>query len=212
MAVLAGALALLLGIGAAALGGGVLAYFGTEGRHDVPVAQVRTEGAALYVRAFGLDQQVVPEDYVDISLSASAADGGEVFLGVARAEDVQKYLTGVPYDAGTELSNGAFQTNSVPGLRLPAPPPAAEQFWVAQATGAPADLAWSPSYRGDVFVAMNADGSAPVELDLTAALILDRAFLVAAIAFGVALLLWALAWWLFSRAGRRREPSDQPAG
>ena len=212
LAVLAGALVVLLGIGAAAFGGAILTYFGTEGRHDVPVATVRTEGAALYVRAFGLDQQLIPDGVVDVALTASAPDGRELFLGVAPAEQVQSYLTGVPYDAGTELSNGTFQTNTIPGLRVPAPPPAGQSFWVAQATGSPADLGWSPNYRADVFVAMNADGSAPVELELTAALIFERAFLAAAVALGAALVLWLLAWWLFARAGRRRDPSEQPAG
>lgn len=212
LAVLAGIVALLLGIGAAAFGGGVLSYFGTEGRHDVPVAAVQTEGAALYVRAFGLDQQLIPEGTVDVTLSAAAPEGKEVFLGVAPAEDVQRYLTGVPYDAGTELSNGAFVTNSVPGLRLPAPPPAEQDFWVAQAVGAPADLVWFPGYRADVLVAMNADGSAPVAMDLTAALVFERAFLAVAAAFTAAVLLWGLAWWLLARAGRQRDTSDQSAG
>lgn len=211
LAVLTGVLALLLGIGAGALGAAVLSYFGTEGRHEVPVAQVQTEGAALYVRAFGLDQQLVPEGVVDVTLSASGPEGKEVFLGVAPAAEMQTYLTGVPYDAGTELSNGAFVTNTIPGLRLPAPPPAEQDFWVAQASGAPADLNWSPSYRADVLVAMNADGSAPVVMDLNAALVFERAFIVLAAAFTAAVLLWALAWWLLARAGRRRDTSDQSA-
>lgn len=211
-AVLAGIVALLLGIGAAALGAAVLSYFGTEGRHDVPVAEVRTEGAALYVRAFGLDPQLIPQDTLDITLSASAPEGKEVFLGVAPAEAVQQYLTGVPYDAGTELSNGAFVTNTIPGQRLPAPAPAEQDFWVAQASGSPADLTWSPSYRADVLVAMNADGSAPVAMDLSAALVFERAFLVLAAAFTAALLLWVLSWWLLVRVGRRRDTSDQSAG
>lgn len=212
LAVLAGALALIMGIGAAAFGGGVLAFFGTEGRHEVPVATVQTEGAALYVRAFGLDQQFVPEGLAEARLSASAPDGRDVFLGVAGAEAVQAYLIGVPYDAGTELVNGEFKTNAVPGLRLPAPPPAEQQFWAAQASGSPADLVWSPSYRADVLVAMNADGSAPLALDLSASLIFERAFLAAAVAFGLALVLWTLAWWLLARAGRRRGTSEQSAG
>lgn len=212
LAVLAGILVLLLGVAAAALGGAVLSYFGTEGRHDVPVAEVRTEGAALYVRAFGLDQELIPEGTFDVTLSASAPSGEEVFLGVGRAEDVQKYLTGVPYDAGTELVDGAFVTNQIPGLRVPAPPPGEQEFWVAQASGSPADLTWSPSYRLDVLVAMNADGSAPVEMELNAALVFERAFLVMAVAFGGALLLWVLAWWLLVRAGRKRAPSDASAG
>lgn len=212
LAVLAGALALLLGLGAAALAGGVFAYFGTEGRHEVPVAQVSTQGAALYVRAFGLDQAVIPEGLVDVSLSAAAQDGREVFLGVGRATDVQGYLTGVPYDAGTELSGGTFKTNPVPGLRVPAPAPADQQFWVAQATGAPAELAWTPGYRADVLVAMNADGTAPVEMALSAALTLERAMAIALVAIVAALLFWVAAWWLLVRAARRHDPSARPGG
>lgn len=207
MAVIAGVVVMLLGLAGAAAGATAIAVFGTEGAYRIPVADVRTEGAALYVRSFGLEQQVIPEGLLEVSLTARGESGAEVFLGVGPAAQVQAYLTGVPYDAAAELSNGAFVTNAVPGTRAPTPP-GDQAFWLTQETGSPAVLSWQPSYRADILVVMNADASAPVAVQLSAELGSPRLFpaAVAAIGIGVALSLFGL--WLLLRAGRRRSEAS----
>lgn len=203
VAVIAGLLLLLLGLGAGALGAVAIAVFGSEGTYRVEVADVRSDGVALYVRAFGLEQQVIPEGLLEVSLTASGETGQDVFLGVGPVAQVQSYLSGVPYSAAAELSDGAFATNEVPGAGTP-PPPGEQSFWVAQASGTAATLLWQPSYRADILVIMNSDASAPVAAKLAAEMGTPQLFPAALAAVGLGLALVVLAFWLLLRAGRHR--------
>src|SRR5262245_44821739 len=101
---------------------------------------------------------------------------GPAFVGLAPADAVAGYLGNVPHTQITsvKVTRGPLpvRTVSVPGIALPATPPAAQRFWVAR-SAAPVGsdtVEWVPStLRGQQFalVVMNPDGSQPVRVDLT---------------------------------------------
>lgn len=99
-----------------------------------------------------------------LQVSAHSVDGGAVFVGVGRAEDVQRYLSGVATDRVTDLELAPFRLDTVrhEGSAV-AEPPVAQSFWVASAQSTTdAELSW-PIREGDYqIVVMNADGTAKV--------------------------------------------------
>jgi hypothetical protein len=89
-----------------------------------------------------------------------------VFVGIARASDVTRYLGDVPRDVVQDFSGSENEVSFRPGAATPADP-AAQDFWVASATGAGAQsLEWEVEDGRWQIVAMNADGSRGVEADL----------------------------------------------
>ena len=83
-----------------------------------------------------------------------------VFLGVAPAADVNRYLSGVAYDEVTNFQVRPYRVGTTRHGGVPfAEPPGAQTFWVASATGTSPTLEW-PVQSGDYrLVMMNADGS-----------------------------------------------------
>lgn len=107
-----------------------------------------------------------------LRLTATTPDG-PAFVGLAPARDVARYLAGVPYQRveGVRLARGPLPVVSVPvdGVTVPAGPPGEQRFWVLSSeTGL---LEWSPYQLRDqrlAVVVMARDGSAPLNVDLTA--------------------------------------------
>lgn len=86
----------------------------------------------------------------------------EVFVGVARAADVEAYLAGVERAQVTGLENSSPTYRRSSGSRAPALP-GAQPFWIAQASGAgTTQLTWSADAPDWVMVIMRADSSAGV--------------------------------------------------
>ena len=114
---------------------------------------------------------VLREDVIgELRLRASAADGGEAFVGVARTADVNRYLSGVAHDQVRELDFEPFRVDYVrfPGGE-PAAPPGEQPFWAASAEGTGEQtLEWALEGGDWSVVVMNADGSAGVDVGLSA--------------------------------------------
>lgn len=206
--VVLGFLLLLLGMAGIGLSGFLYATFGLEGRYSVPVATAGTTSSALYVSSFNLEQSTVPSEYVDVTLSAANNSGKELFLGLGPTASVQPYLAGVPYEAASDLRNGAFTLSIVPGTKAAATPPAEQTFWVVSDTGNPATITW-PGEGGNVLMVMNADGSPGVQAELTAAMQSDRVTTAIYVAGGVGVLLVILAVVLLVSGFRRRRQTGQ---
>jgi hypothetical protein len=84
-----------------------------------------------------------------------------LFIGIARADDVERYLHGVANDEVSYLDYRPFRVNytSTAG-GAPARRPSSERFWVKSVTGAGSlALAWKPKPGDWRAVVMNADGS-----------------------------------------------------
>jgi hypothetical protein len=101
---------------------------------------------------------------------------GPAFVGLAPAEAAGRYLDGVPYTQLTEvkLTRGPLpvRLTALPGTAQPPTPPAAQPFWIASPTASTDWVEWTPSaVRGQhlALVMMNVDGTAPLRVELRAA-------------------------------------------
>ena len=136
--------------------------------------------------------------------------GRELFVGLARSDDVDGYLRGVAVDRVDEVTGTedvSYDRRS--GTAVPAPP-ADQRFWVASASGGGAlDLDWDVAGGRWAIVVMNADAtpgmtadvrvgaSLPALPELALALLATGAFVLAG---GTALLVVATV------GARRRSP------
>lgn len=103
----------------------------------------------------------------DVRLAARSDDGGAIFVGIAPASDVVRYLDGVAVGVWRgEAAGGAGWIYETLGTAPPTPP-AAQTFWVARASGTGEQtVEWTPRTGTWTAVVMNADGSAPVVADV----------------------------------------------
>lgn len=174
-----GSLLALLGFTLAAGGGALLVANGTL-RDDEGFFTTSTERFATTGRALASDDLSVvegsPVDVPDdnlatIRLRVTSVDPGRpVFVGIARADDVDRYLSGVDHD---RILNADFDPFRVDysrrtGSIAPAAPTTAA-FWVATATGSGRQaLRWDVSSGTWSVVIMNADGSPGVAVEADA--------------------------------------------
>ena len=104
-----------------------------------------------------------------IRVRATAADPAKpVFVGIARTDDVQRYLANVPHTETENLEYDAFSVDyrNVAGTQAPGRP-GAQHIWAASAVGTDkVSVAW-PIQKGSwSVVVMNADGSRDVAADI----------------------------------------------
>ncbi len=131
----------------------------------------------------------LPAGVATLRLRATAAQPGQaVFIGVARQDDVDTYLSSVNHTELVDLQTTPFRAlyRDVPGSGVPGPP-AEQDFWATSASGTETQEITIDVRSGNwAFVVMNADGSRSGAVELQAAF---RSTLFAPI--GVALLLTA---------------------
>jgi hypothetical protein len=165
-----GALFAAAGVVIAIAGGALMALFGSDGvlqtgRHDVS-----TPTAALVSETATIDDVAGAANIVGdtrIRLSAQAAGGKPVFVGVARSADVESYLSGVAVDEVTDFDVDPFtldrdRRDGSGDARAPGD----QDFWVARSDGSDtASINWKVRDGDYRFVVMNADGSADVRTD-----------------------------------------------
>ncbi|MFC4061970.1 DUF4389 domain-containing protein [Planomonospora corallina] len=127
-----------------------------------------------------------------VRLQAEAVrPGAEVFLGVAPAAEVDRYLAGVARTTVADVSGGWDMTIDSGG-GAPALPPAAAGIWTVQAAGAGEQTVTWPAGNGEwKIVVMNADGSAAPGATLRVAVDAPAAPVTAALAAGGAVVLLA---------------------
>ena len=112
-------------------------------------------------------------------IDVTARDGQRgVFVGVAPAADVERYLAGADADLVTDVRLQPFRltTRHRPGTGA-VPAPGSQSFWLAraQADSGTARLTW-PARDGDYrMVIMNADASPGVDVDARFAFVLPSA-------------------------------------
>jgi hypothetical protein len=179
-AVVAGAVLLLLGAGAAASGAAALtadrAARDADGFVTTGARGFTSSGYALVfdpIELHGSRPETGPDavdlDSVlgDVRVRAAAAGPG-AFVGIGPADDVAGYLAAVDRERLVDISTGRAVQQRLPG-GAPATPPAQQTFWVASAAGpGPQQLTWTPTDGRWVVAVMNADGSRPVAVELSA--------------------------------------------
>ncbi|WP_160668804.1 DUF4389 domain-containing protein [Pseudarthrobacter sp. ATCC 49987] len=149
-----------------------------------------------------------------LMLSGSAVSGKEIFIGVGPRSAVAAYLDGVSHSEITEVGFNPFRVEyrDVAGARVPAKP-ADQSFWAASATGAgEQQLEWDLRSGSWAVVIMNADGSAPVAVDMKAGArsnLLWPVF-VGLLVGGIVFLLIGIPLIVFGAAGLGRGRSGPP--
>jgi hypothetical protein len=166
-----GAVIALVGALVAISGGALLAVFGADGAATSGSHALTTSGAAFVSETATIEDTAGVTDVVGaprIKISADSRGGGDVFVGVARAADVDRYLAGAPVAEVTDINLVPYRMtrHARTGSATPAAP-TSQDFWVAKSSGASAKLDWKVRDGDYRFVVMNADGSRGVSSEAT---------------------------------------------
>lgn len=163
--IIVGGLLAFGGLVVAGGGGATLATVGSDGTVKSGQQSFTTSRSALVtsgadLRGVDAIADVVGNPHVRMSVN-TATPGKQVFVGVAPAADVERYLASSSIDEVTDFEVAPFKMTHNPRNGWATPkPPANQSFWTAQGTGTgSATLDWkarSGEYR---LVVMNADGS-----------------------------------------------------
>jgi hypothetical protein len=165
--IIVGAVIIVSGFLTAISGGALLALFGSDRVLSSGEHRVSTPTTAL-VADLGRITDVDGFQYVmgSPTLHVTADNDGEgpIFIGIGRADEVDRYLAGVSTDRVTDLEVSPFELNSVrhDGSGTPGAP-AQQNIWVASSTSSHAELSWEIRDGHYEVVMMNADGSTNVK-------------------------------------------------
>ena len=225
--IVAGSLLALIAVGAAALGAYGL-WLHTTQRSDGYVMtsseRFSTGSYALATRTLRISSDVpgflYGRDWLgDVRIRGeSASPNRPLFIGIARKDDVDRYLAGVAHSDVVDISANPLGTSYRPSYRAqaggePATPPGRARFWVASVTGRGSQaLTWSVRSGRWAAVVMRPDGSRGVSADVAAGAKLP-ALLWASIGllvFGMIALGGAAA--LIYLGARERRAPTAPAG
>jgi hypothetical protein len=164
-----GAILVLCGLGATAPGILLVATTGSDSTLESGSHPISTATPALVSQTRLVSDVGGPGGKVGattITVTARSA-GQPIFLAVARASDVEGYLSDVAYD---EVRDFALRPYSVQTARhegrVLARPPGRETFWLASVTGTTATLDWQAADGDTRLLMMNADGSPGVAADV----------------------------------------------
>jgi hypothetical protein len=166
-ALVIGAIIVVSGLLTAISGGALLALFGAGNVLSSGSHVVSTPTTAL-VADMGTITNTTGFEFVTgtptLHLSADSFGGEPVFVGVAPADDVARYLSGAAIDRVSDLDLSPFHLSTVgQNGANNVGAPAEQNFWVASAQSATgADLDWAIQDGHYQLVIMNADGSANV--------------------------------------------------
>jgi hypothetical protein len=166
-ALVIGAIIVVSGLLTAISGGALLALFGAGNVLSSGSHVVSTSSTAL-VADMGTITNTAGFEYVagtpTLHLSADSFGGEPVFVGIAPADDVARYLSGAAIDRISDFDLSPFHLATVGrGGAQAVGAPAEQHFWVASAQSATgADLHWAIQDGRYQLVIMNADGTANV--------------------------------------------------
>jgi hypothetical protein len=130
--------------------------------------------AQTVTHAFASDSLDVDSDFDWIldrgpQLRITAESSEPLFVGIARTDDVERYLAGVAHDEVTDVDVDPFtlDTERHAGTATPAVP-TGQPFWAASVDGSgPQTLDWDAEGGDWSVVVMNADGSAGVDAEVS---------------------------------------------
>lgn len=193
------AVALLFGGGA--LG---LAYAfgrGDDGYFDTTLSELQTDTVAVTAEDITFATDPGSPDWVldvldaDVRLRVNNLDNErDVFIGIARASDLDAYLAGVAHEEIVELTDDlepVYRTRDG-GTEIAAP--TTVTFWAASSTGPGAqELEWEATTGQWSAIVMNADGNPGVRADVNVAAKAAFVFPLAMLLLGAGALLTAAA-------------------
>ena len=166
-ALIVGAIIVVSGLLTAISGGALLALFGSGNVLSSGSHVVSTPTTAL-VADMGTITNTTGFEFVTgtptLHLSADSFGGEPVFVGIARADDVTRFLAGAAIDRISDFDLSPFHLGTIgrDGANIVGAP-GDQSFWVASAQSSTgANLDWAIQDGHYQLVIMNADGTANV--------------------------------------------------
>lgn len=177
VAIIGGFLLLIPGLGM--FGGGALALTGQaiatddDGYFEFTLDRLAADGVAIATADLRFDGDAEATDWlldwldVDVRLQVDGARStGDVFVGIARSDDVDRYLTGSAYSELVEVDGRTPVYLTMSGDRR-IETPLTQQFWTVSESGpGMQELTWEARPGRWSVVVMNADGSPDVAADV----------------------------------------------
>ena len=226
VAIVIGCLLLLPGLGMMTGGGAVLVGQAVatddDGYFRFTLDRLESDGVAIATTDLWLDDvegDASPWllDWLDVDLRLrvdGAAFTDEVFVGIARSEDVRRYLSDAMFSEVVEVDGPTTRYTEVAGDSSVGAP-VEQDFWAASASGAnEQELQWEA--RGGLcsVVVMNADGSAGVSADVEVGAKSGAVtpVAIALLVIGGILVTVAITLIVIGARGRRTDDRPHPEG
>jgi len=206
--IIVGAVIIVSGFLTAISGGALLALFGSDRVLSSGEHRVSTPTSAL-VADLGRITNVDDFQYVTgsptLHVTAENAGEGPVFIGIGRADEVDRYLADVATDRVDDLELSPFELNTVrhDGSGT-AGSPAEQNIWVASSTSRDAALSWEIRDGHYEVVMMNADGSADVQAQTRIGVSLQDSGALWALVIGTGVAIMLIGGVVVIAASRRR--------
>ena len=180
VALVIGCVMALIGVALLVATGGIGWAYGTQrddgGYFTTKTLRMETATAVLHSENIDLGSDKRPDawpfgegDLATVRLRATAREGQEVFVGIARTRDVESYLNNVAHDEVTDVDFGDRDVSyrRREGSIVSPPAPGDQSFWVASASGPGRQtLQWDVAGGDWSIVAMNPDASPNVSADV----------------------------------------------
>jgi hypothetical protein len=138
-----------------------------DGYYTTATEPIRSNGFAVTTDNIDLgDLDWAPEEaFASLQISAEGSTDRPIFLGIGRTADVDAYLRGVARSRLADFRSGEARYEELTG-RPPTGRPAAQDIWVATASGSGEQaVRWDLAPGEWTAVAMNADASRTVAVD-----------------------------------------------
>jgi hypothetical protein len=152
------------------------------------------------------------EAFGSVRVEVQAPAGRELFVGLARTDDVDRYLSGAAVDRVVEVTGDDVAYDRRPGATAAAPP-AAQDFWVASASGRGGlDLDVDLESGRWALVVMNSDAAPGVTADVRVGATLPALTGLSAglLAAGALVLVGGTALLVVAAVGSRPSPPSSP--
>jgi hypothetical protein len=167
-----GLFGVLITLGGAALIGVHAFARDDDGYYSTETEQLVSDGYAVSTAELDLagdgDGFGVEDLGASLRVNATASTDEPLFIGIASQDDAERYLAGADHSVVTDFGHGGPEYDQVSGSdRLAAP--ASQDIWVASSEGTGEQrVQWEPDNGRWAAVAMNADASRGVDVDVDA--------------------------------------------
>jgi hypothetical protein len=212
-----GSLALLVAL--ALIGGAIAGIFGLENNRDATgyfvthTHHYQTSSYALSTESLNVGSVTgaLETSLLRLRITATSNHATKpLFIGIARTEDVARYLARVQHDELRDINFDPFKVDYRRiGSAAPTAVPSAETFWQTRTSGTGTQtISWPVKSGQWSAVVMNADGSRNVSVDAQLAARLSGAWWFVAAFLGLGALSLAAGVALL-RSGARKQVSDE---